>query len=296
MEYFKAKKVILSYLKNNFRKYKINKRLSEFAYTFDVIADGGRYVIKLVERKNIVSKIIHDERHIKCIVKVSKEINDNNKNIKTIYIVDFLCYGDCSLLLTKKEKISKIKIKATSGFKLLGEAILSFHLSCAKIQLQKSRWNNFPSHFISTLHKHGRWKEIERFLVENKKYINLKIPVVCHNDIHKGNVYLSKKNIIFLDIDDICMDSHFNDLGMAIANFTNSTYSKRKLLEAIKFLLIGYCEEISRNSILNVLLFTLRKLYFTEAYFLYSQKENAKFIGELRKRQKLIVSIFKNYL
>lgn len=298
MNYSNAIKIISRYLKNNFRVFEIRKRLSKFAYTFVIVADGRKYIIKLLEYRNVVSNILHSKQHIGSIVAASKKINDDG-NIKTISIIDFLCRKKYSILLIRKEEISKLDIKRASDFKILGKAILSFHSSCNLIRLQKLAWDNFPSHFISILKKHGRWNAIKQFLNKNERYIDTKNITTCHNDIHDGNIYVCDKKIIFLDIDDMCKNYYFSDLGMAVANFTNSSYSKPKLLKAIKSLLSGYNKKHSPTNIRNVALFALRKSYFTEAYYLYANKINGgslKIVPELRKRQKLLSNFVEDYL
>lgn len=298
MNYPNAIKIISRYLKSNFRVFEIKKRLSEFAYTFTVIADGREYIIKIIEHKNVVSDILHNEQHIESIITASKRVNDNI-DIKTISIINFTCRKKYSILLIKKETLSKFKIKRVSDFNILGKAILSFHSSCNLIRLQKLAWNNFPSHFVSILKKYGRWNVIKQFLNKNEGRVDMKNIASSHNDIHDGNIYVCDKKIIFLDIDDMCKNSYFSDLGMAIANFTNSSYSKPKLLKAIKSLLSGYNKKHSQDRIRNVALFALRKSYFTEAYYLYANKINGsslKIIPELRKRQKLLNNFIEDYL
>jgi len=210
-----------------------------------------------------------------------------------------MCREKYSILLIKKEVLSKFKIKRASDFEILGKAILSFHSSCNLIKLQKQAWDSFPSHFVSTLKRNGRWKDVKKFLNKNEKHIHTKSIATCHNDIHDGNIYMCGKEIIFLDIDDMCRNSYFSDLGMAVANFANSSYSKPNLLKAIKHLLSGYNKKHSPANILNVALFALRKLYFTEAYYLYASElknTSLKIIPELRKRQKLLDYFIEDYL
>lgn len=298
MNYFEAKKIFLRFLKNNFRSFKIKERLSEFAHTFAVVADGSEYVIKLIEYRNIVSNVLHTTQHIEDIISASKKIN-NCKNIGTISVARFLPGKKYSILLIKKEKILKLTIKRVSDFENLGKAILSFHSSANFIKLQKLSWNNFPPHFVFALKGHNRWQTVRKFLDKNKKIIDTKDIAICHNDIHDGNIYKSGKKIIFLDIDDMSENSCYSDLGMAIANFTNSSYSKKQLSKAVELILAGYNKKNSINNIINTASFALRKLYFTEAYFFYSHSINGrslKFIDELRKRQDMLNLFMKDYL
>jgi len=293
-----AIKIISGFLRQNFNDFVIIKSLSDFAHTFLVVADRKEYVIKLIEYKNVVSKIRHNKKHIKNIIFLAKYFS-RNSHIKTISISNFLLRPRYSILLLKKEKISKIQIEKITHFKKIGHALKIFHQLGDSFEFQKLPWNHFPPHFVDALKKHRRWNQIKSFLEKNRKCIDSKHDVTCHNDIHDRNIFLSNKRIIFLDIDDICKGSCFNDLGMVIANFTKSKNSKTFILKAIERLLIGYGKDYSSKNILQVILFALRKLYFTEAYFLYAwsvKKTPLDFVSELRKRQEILNSLLVDYL
>ena len=288
------------YLQGRFGSFKLRRRLSDFAYTFLITGDGKDYIIKLIEHKNVVSKIEHTRKHIEAMVMASKMIN-RSRTIKTISVVDLVIEDRYAILLIKKEKLSKISIMGQSLFQRLGKSIAGFHLACRSIGFKRLAWNNFPTHFIVALKSQNRWQEVRHFLNKSKKLIDrshLKI-VACHNDIHAGNVYYSEGKIIFLDVDDMCSESCFNDLGMVIANFIDSSYSRDKVISVISFLLGGYGMSNSNKNILNTLIFALRKSYFTEAYFLYAnatQQKPPAFIYELRKRQSLLQGLIQDYL
>ncbi len=221
--------------------------------------------------------------------------------IKTISVVDLVMEDGYAVLLIKKEKLSKINRVGPSLFHRLGKSMTNFHSACRSIDFQKLAWNNFPSHFIVALKSRNRWREVNHFLSKSEKLVGrsrLKT-VACHNDIHAGNVYYSGRKIIFLDIDDMCSESCFNDLGMAVANFIDSHYSKDRAISMIHLLLNSYGVGNSRRNILSTLIFALRKSYFTEAYFLYVnavQQKSTTFVNELRKRQCLLQSIIRDYL
>ena len=54
-----------------------------------------------------------------------------------------------------------------------------------------------------------------------------------------------------------------------------------------------------KNDIINIILFSLRKLYYIEGYYLYSKKMNKgsmSFIYELRRRQGLLNDFIKDYI
>ena len=298
MKRLHATKIISAFLRKSFNDFVFVRCPSDFAHTFLIVADGEEYVIKLVEYKNVVSKIRHDKKHIQNIISLSEHFNKHGR-IRTISVSSFLLGPRYSILLLQKEKISKIKIEKTAHFKKIGQAIATFHKLGDSFEFQKLPWNHFPPHFVVVLKRHNRWNEIKGFLEKNRKHINSEHNVTCHNDIHDGNIFISNKKIIFLDIDDICKGSCFNDLGMVIANFTKSENSKVYLLKAIERLLIGYGEDYSSKNILRVILFALRKLYFTEAYFLYAwsaKKTPINFVFELRKRQRILNSLLAGYL
>lgn len=293
-----ANRIINVYLKKKFNYFFIKKRLSDFAFTFNVIGDGKHYVIKLIERKNVVSNIVHDKKHVSRIVLASSLLGNNGK-IFAISVIDYFLSEEYSILLLKKEKISKIKIDKKQDFKTISQAIFNFHSTCKDINFKKLPWNNFPRHFKEALRRNSRWSIVDSFIRKNAKYIDRINIVSCHNDIHAGNVYYLRKKIIFLDLDDMCRSSYFNDLGMLLANFMNSNYSSDDLLKTITNIFKGYNLKMSRTNILNISIFSLRKLYFTEAYFLYANKKNAqlpRFVCEIRKREDIIKNFMESYL
>lgn len=264
-----------------------------------ISSHGKNYIIKLVERINIATKIVHDKRQVQSVILASRSIN-SKKIIKTIKIIDIVLRNDYSIFLIEEENIKEIVIDSDETFKKLGRAVSVFHSACSSIEFSRLHWNNFPAHLIKMLKKCNRWSEIKKFLYNNFKDKNHGKVVVCHNDIHAGNIYFSNNNkVIFLDIDDMCKEYYYHDLGMIIANFTNSSYSPSELNGAIEKLLIGYNVETSDKNIKNTLLFAIRKLYFVEAYFLYSNlflnTRDFEFIKELRKRQAKIKSFLNNY-
>ncbi len=291
---------ISTYLQGHFQSFSLRKRLSDFAYTFLVTAGGKDYIIKLIEHKNIVSKIKHTRKHIEAMIMASKVINQS-RSIKTITVIDFVIEDRYAILLIEKEKLSKISRVGPSLFQRLGKSMADFHSACRSIDFQRLAWNNFPPHFIVALKSRNRWQEVSHFLSKSEKLVGrsrLKT-VACHNDIHAGNVYYSGRKILFLDIDDICSESCFNDLGMVVANLIDSHYPKDKAIDMINLLLHGYGVGNSKRNILSTLLFALRKSYFTEAYFLYVntvQQKPMTFVDELRKRQCLLWSIIRDYL
>ena len=211
----------------------------------------------------------------------------------------FLCTSDYALILIRKEHLKKLNIHSFSDFKFFGKSIRNFHTSCSSLKLQKLPWNNFPDHFRKTLKRHRRWDEVSDFLRLSREHIIKNSEVNCHNDIHAGNVFLSKGKVIFLDIDDMCATTYFNDLGMVIANFTDSKFTSSKIMKCVKSVLIGYGVKPQSQAIHNTLIFALRKLYFTEAYYLYKHEKKGTsmlFVNELRRRQKLIKDTVTDYL
>ena len=121
----------------------------------------------------------------------------------------------------------------------------------------------------------------------------------CHNDIHDGNIFMNGRKVIFLDVDDICMSHPFNDIGMIVANFIDSSMTLRYIERAIHELLKGYGEYPTTNNFRMIIVFAIRKLYFTESYFLHVQttKEiKGDLILEMRKRQDILMALLPNYL
>ncbi len=181
---------------------------------------------------------------------------------------------------------------------MISLAIFNFHYACRRISFKKLPWDNFPVHFKESLKNDNRWLEVNNFIRKNYKYIDKKKLVTCHNDIHEGNLYFLRNKIIFLDLDDMCKSSYFNDLGMLLANFMSSTYSSANLIEVIANIFEGYNLKMSKFNILNISLFALRKLYFTEAYFIYAKK-NSSFsypIYEIRKKVDILKYFINNYI
>lgn len=292
-----ANKILKTYLKEGFNSFIIKKRLSDFAFTFNIFGDGRDYIIKLIEKKNVVSNIIHDKKHVNKVVSAILSLKDNN--ILSVNIVDYYLSKEYSIVLLEKEKLSKIKGVKKEDFKIISRAILGFHSACKNISFKLLPWDNFPQHFKEALKNNNRLDLVNSFIRESAKYIDRKNLVSCHNDIHAGNIYYSKEKVIFLDLDDMCKSSYFNDLGMLLANFMDSSYSNTDLFEAISNILKGYNLKMSKNNILNISIFSLRKLYFTEAYFLYVNKKNAqlpRFVYEIRRREKIIINFMESYL
>lgn len=293
-----ANRIIKVYLKKKFNSFVIKKGLSNFAFTFSIFGDGNDYIIKLIERKNVGSNIIHDKKHVNKVVLATLLLRDTDK-IFSVNIIDYYLSEEYSIFLLKKEKISKIKIGKKQDFKIISQAIFNFHYACKNIPFKLLPWDNFPQHFQETLKNNNRWDTVSSFIKKNAKYVDRKNLVSCHNDIHERNIYYSRKKVIFLDLDEMCKSSYFNDLGMLLANFMNSAYSSIDLLEAISNILKGYNLKMSKTNILNISIFSLRKLYFIEAYFLYTNKKNAqvpRFVYEIRKREDIIRSFMENYL
>lgn len=293
-----AKKLCIKYLESNFLNIKLGPRLSEFANTFAVRGDGKDYILKLITTNNVVSIIKHTKEHIRALISISRRVNDMNK-VRTISVKDFNIHKNYALILFRKEHLKKLKIHSFNNFKLFGKSISNFHTACLSIKMQKLPWNNFPEHFKKTLKRHKRWDEVSVFLRQFHGHIIKNSDVNCHNDIHVGNIFLSGDKVIFLDIDDMCKTTLFNDLGMVIANFTDSKFTSLKMLKCVKSLLTGYGVRPQSQVILNILIFALRKLYFTEAYYLYRRENKGTsvlFINELRKRQKLVKHLMADYL
>jgi aminoglycoside phosphotransferase family enzyme len=149
------------------------------------------------------------------------------------------------------------------------------------------------------LKEHKRWDEIKKFLYKYFKNVNYGKIVACHNDIHAGNVYFLKNNIIFLDIEDISKESYFHDLGTIFVNFADFNCNTLGLEDAAIELLKGYNKEINEENIRNIVLFGLRRLYFVEAYFLYIDlmlnNKNIEFIKNLRENQNKLKAFLYTY-
>ena len=293
-----AQKICIEYLESNFLNIKLGSKLSEFANTFAVRGDSKDYILKLITTYNVVSLVKHTKEHILALISISRSVNDIDK-VRTISVTDFYIHKNYVLILIKKEHLKKLNIHSFSDFKFFGKSIRNFHTSCSSIKLQKLPWNNFPDHFRKTLKRHRRWNEVSAFLRQFRGHIIKNSDVNCHNDIHAGNIFLSGDKVIFLDIDDMCTTTYFNDLGMVIANFTDSKFTRSKMLKCVKSVLIGYGVRPQSQVILNTLIFALRKLYFTEAYYLYRHEKKGTsmlFVNELRRRQKLIKDTMTDYL
>ncbi|OGI66342.1 hypothetical protein A2647_01885 [Candidatus Nomurabacteria bacterium RIFCSPHIGHO2_01_FULL_40_24b] len=293
-----VQKICDKYLKSNFLNVKLGPKLSEFANTFAVRGDGNGYILKLITNYNAVSIIEHTKEHISALISISQCVNNMDK-VRTISVTDFKIQNDHALFLIRKEHLKKLKIHSFKDFKSFGKSISNFHNACSSIKMQKLPWNNFPDHFRKTLKQYRRWDEVLVFLRQFREPVIRNSEVNCHNDIHAGNVFLSKGKVIFLDIDDMCATTYFNDLGMVIANFIDSNFTSSKILKCIRSLLTGYGVNPQPQAILNTLIFALRKLYFTEAYYLYRHEKKGTsvlFVNELQRRQKLIKDIMIDYL
>lgn len=290
-------KSTMDFLKKNFSQFKLIKKLGHFSPTYLILANGEEYIVKTINRTTFGSIINHDKRHVEQLVATSSIIN-KSKDIKTISIISYFLSDKYSILLFKKDDISEVVLRTTSEFKKFGAAIHSFHTASSSARLQKLPWNNFPEDYITELKNNNRWLTVKKFLSDYEDYIGSENNVSCHSDIHAGNIFFSDSKIIFLDIDDMCHDSYFNDLGMVIANFTDSNYSKKQLREAIESLVTGYCKEYIESDIIDIAIYALRKLYFTEGYYLYFRKitnEPVEFINELTRRQNLLIDFLSDY-
>lgn len=289
--YEEEQDILLTYLSAKFQSFEIGDCLSDFACTFFVCADDTKYVVKLLHRFNYVSILDHNRSHVQNIVAVSNSVNDKNI-IKTVDIVDIVYGDDYSILLLKVENLKVFQINSINDFYDLGFAVRTFHDCCKNLYVQELPWDNFPRHFISVLQKNSRWSIISDFIEDNKAYIQkVDDKVVCHNDIHEGNLFLSDNKMLFLDIDDICQTSYFNDLGIIIANYINTSYSHDELIYSIDILLKGYRKPKTKKAVITTLIFSLRKLYFTEAYYLFAEENginNNGIICDLRKKQDMI--------
>ena len=290
-------KATVDFLEKNFSRFKLIKKLGHFSPTFLVLANNEEYIVKTITYKSFGSVINHDKKHIEQLIAASSIIN-RCKDIKTISIISYFLSDEYSILLFKKDNLSEVVLRTTSEFTKFGAAIHSFHAASSSARLQKLPWNNFPEEYITELKNNNRWLIVKKFLSDYENYIDNENNVSCHNDIHAGNIFFSDSKIMFLDIDDMCSDSYFNDLGMVIANFTDSNYSKKQIREMIESLLTGYCNEYTESDIINIAIYALRKLYFTEGYYLYFRKitnEPVEFIDELIKRQNLLMDFLSDY-
>jgi hypothetical protein len=276
-------------VERNFSTYTLIQKLSHFSHTYLISADSVEYIVKTIKYKNFGSVVRHDAVHVEQLVEAASAINQTN-NIATISIIDSSINTESSVFLFKKNDISTIELQTDAEFQNIGTAIKSFHNACSSIHFQTLPWNNFPEVYITELIGNNRWIEIEQFLSKYQEYVSLHQRVSCHNDIHAGNIFYSGDKIIFLDIDDICSDSYYNDLGMVMANFTDSSYTQLQLQVKMKSLMTGYSGTYSEADSINIAIYALRKLYFTEGYYWYFRKmtgETTSFIEELQKRQKL---------
>lgn len=107
---------------------------------------------------------------------------------------------------------------------------------------------------------------------------------------------MHKEKIFFLDLDEMCVSGYSNDLGMAIANFwdpahINDEYVLNRAIEILRGY-TGSVGELYEVDIVPILVYSLRKLFFTEAYFLFlgdlKGQRHLEFIEELRKKEKQI--------
>lgn len=155
-------------------------------------------------------------------------------------------------------------------------------------------WNCFSPAFQAALKRSGRWDAILFFLGSYQPDDHMN-NVVCHNDLHSGNVFENDNTICIVDLCESALASPLNDLGILLVNYTRMEDMKAdNILRHTEGLLSMYDLEPTPSAICDVLLYGIRKLFIIEGYYTYCAltygHKNSKLLRRLRHQQDSLIS------
>lgn len=285
---------------NNFTVH--NEYLSDFNYVFKVSSGNLRYIVKFYSFYNPISLIRINRQYTETVIELSEKVNKTAKYVKIPRYISILQTNIGTFFLMKEEKFAQASASNINLHKL-GKALKEFHSglnSTKNTGMIILPWNHFSPEFRNAFEEHNRWDVVQDFLYTyfpGKKYFYTPNMVINHNDIHAGNIYYSNSKYLFLDLNEMCLATPLNDIGIIVANYViDPEISLSKLDNKLKILLKGYCNKEEINTYVKqkkvILVFALRKLFLIEGYFLYSglmkKQYNTGFIRWLRSSQEKI--------
>jgi hypothetical protein len=295
------------------RTYEVSQQsLSGVNAVHRVRAGSERYVAKLIPLHNTVSFARTDVGTIRAIARMSSRIAASTAEVRVPRVVKVRSTAEGTFVLMVEEPLHPCAIVGRSSLIELGRAIRAFHDGAGRGPhsfLEGRPWNCLTPEFERALYRHERFEDCERHLAKTSfvetRDMNLG-SVVCHNDLHAGNVWRSERTLFFLDLDESCIASPLNDIGVALANFgfeseRTEPAQPDRVLEAIDHLVEGYdlrgvilgamASDARRHAILA---YALRKLHLIEAHLLYVEDlgfgspEDSSTLSRLPSRQTLV--------
>ena len=256
---------------------------------FEVMLEDKKRILKIVPKHNVSSLIQPTMATLQSHQALGEATRSSRSTITIPPILSITEWPDCFSLLMPY--LPLIPDDFTTDFATLVNATQTFHRVATPLSdnIANLPWHSFSPEFSNALKQRDNWNKVSTFL-ETYQPADKHTPVMCHNDLHPGNVYRYKSNVCLLDMGEVAIASPLNDLGILLANYiVHDNMSSQSITLAIKKLLEVYNIEPTDTSIQDCLLYAIRKLYIIEAYFCYISinygKDTKTTIASLHKRQ-----------